>query len=274
MSKSKRAKARRDLRQLEKKEENLIEALAVSIANRDHLDDDVQSDKKHRDRLKSRKAAGKSYDEDLLDELNREIREGNERLAEVRKNIRDRRGWLKSTRIKIKRGRRRLRNMVRPKIIDLNLEFRDMAIQGAVDKVIGHYTAGPVDEGTGDAIRLNRSYHQAHLNKGWSGEAYMVNFTTDGDILILRPARFVGAHTLGENTGSYGVVCHGTTGDKPTKAQKRAMRWWAKNGHKRLMGDARTSVQPKRLRWYGHNDFNATSCPGSFKSTYRRKGAP
>src|SRR5690606_5769354 len=127
------------------------------------------------------------------------------------------------------------------------LGFRPMDLQGAVTKVIGHYTAGPRDQNTQDAIRLCRIYHQAHLNKGWSGIGYMLCFTVDGDILVLRPARYVGAHTAGNNTGSYGVMCHGTTGDRPTAAQKRAMRWWARHGDKRLMGHGQTSRRPVDL---------------------------
>ena len=147
-----------------------------------------------------------------------------------------------------------------------------MAIQGSVSKVIGHYTAGPQDEDTNDAIRLCKIYHQAHLNQGWSGEAYMLCFTTDGDILVLRPSKYVGAHTLGYNTGSYGIMMHGTTGDRPTKAQKKALRWWADHGHLGMMGNGQTSVKPGKLPWYGHNDYNPTSCPGEFKTTYRTKG--
>lgn len=270
---NKKRKLNKELRELEAQEHRLEKVLATAVANLESLDDDKAHDKRRRDNLKERKDEGRKYDPAELKRLNEEVRKANRRLAEVRKNIRRRKGWLKNTRIALRRKRRRLRNLIfRPKIIDLNLKFRPMAVQGSVNKVIGHYTAGPVDRGTNDAIRLCRLYHQAHLNRGWSGEAYMINFTRDGDILVLRPARYVGAHTLGYNTGSYGVMCHGTTGNRPSKAQKRAMRWWAKHGHEARMGDARTATQPKRLRWYGHNQFGATGCPGSFLKTYQTKG--
>ena len=29
----------------------------------------------------------------------------------------------------------------------------------------------------------------------------------------------------------------------------------------------------RKVRWYGHNDLNATACPGSFKTMYVSKGA-
>lgn len=257
---------------MEKKEATFAAALAEAVANRDRLDDDRSDDKKARDRLKKRKEEGKVYDEGKLKKLNDAVCSANDDLARVRKNINDRKGWLKKVRRQVKKKARQLRNRRKPRIIDLNLIFRAMATQGGVDKVIGHYTAGPQDQDTEDAIRLCRIYHQAHLNNGWSGEGYMLNFTVDGDILLLRPAKYVGAHTLGYNTGSYGIMMHGTTGDTATKAQKRTLRWWAKNGHTARMGSGQTAVKPGGVRWYGHNDFNPTGCPGSFKPTYVSKG--
>lgn len=257
---------------LEAKERHLLEAISESVAKRDRLDDDRLDDKKERDRLKKLKEQGKEYDQATLNNLNAALKITNAEIARTREQIQKRRGWLTRARVGIKRRRRRLRNLAQPKIIDLNLGFRPMATQGGIDKVIGHYTAGPQDKNTEDAIRLCRIYHQAHLNQGWSGEGYALNFTVDGNILVLRPAKYVGAHTLGYNTGSIGIMCHGTTGDTPTAAQKRAIRWWAKNGHKSIMGAARVAVRPADLKWYGHNDFNPTSCPGSFKSTYLSKG--
>ena len=265
-------KLKNEIIHLKKQEKELLKALSVSIANRERLDDDLADDRKEQDRLKTRKAHGQVYDKEKLREVNESIRVNREKVLVVRKRLAERRSNLKKIRIRIGKATRRLRNLAKPRIIDLDLAFRPMTIQGTVDKVIGHYTAGPQDENTKDAIRLCRLYHQAHLNQGWSGEAYMVCFTVDGDILVLRPARYVGAHTLGYNTGSYGVMCHGTTGDRPTGAQKRAMRWWAKNGHKRVMGKAQTQKRPDSYRWYGHNDFNATGCPGSFKPSFLAKG--
>lgn len=260
------------LRKLERQEDKLVRALAQAIATRDQIEDDQKLDKKKRDRLKDRKERDKVYNADRLRELNEGIRDANRELRRVRKNIEQRKGWLTKTRRAIKRTRRRIRNAARPKVIDLKLGFRPMTLQGSVNKVIGHYTAGPQDQDREDAIRLCHIYHQSHLNNGWSGEGYMLNFTVDGDILVLRPARYVGAHTLNFNTGSYGIMCHGTTGDRPSKAQKRAMRWWAKNGHKQIMGAGRTTVKPGSLPWYGHKQFGATSCPGEYLRTYQNKG--
>lgn len=269
---NRRKRLRAEVADLEKQEKTCLEALATSIANRERLDADLTADRKERDRLKKRKAQGREYDQAKLKELNEKIRRDRRKLELIQTRLRQRRTRRQRLAQAIQRRRTRLRSLLRPRIIDLDLDFRPMTTQSTVNKVIGHYTAGPQDQSTEDAIRLCRIYHQAHLNQGWSGEAYMLCFTVDGDILVLRPARYVGAHTLGYNTGSYGVMCHGTTGDRPTKAQKRAMRWWAKNGHKALMGKGQTQKRPADYPWYGHNDFNPTGCPGSFKPTYLAKG--
>lgn len=270
---TRRQEMKRQIKNMERKESQLEEALAQAIARRENLDDDLTSDRAKRDRLKERKENDQVYDRQLLAKLNTEIRETRQELVAQRQKIEQRRTWLQRQRRRLKRARRRFRNVFfRPKIIDLNLSFRAMAPQTRVNRVIGHYTAGPQDRDTDDAIRLCRIYHQAHLNNGWSGEGYMLNFTVDGDILLLRPAKYVGAHTLGYNTGSYGIMMHGTTGDTATFQQKRALRWWGKHGHEAIMRSGQTSVRPDRLQWYGHNDFNPTSCPGSFKNTYRQKG--
>ncbi len=261
-----------EVAELRKKEKKLIEAIAKAVSKRERMDDDRLDDKVEAKRLRARREKGEGYDPQRLALLNTELQLANAELSKVRNEIKRRRSRLNRVRRNLKKQRTRLRNRLRPKIIDLNLGFRAMATQSSVDKVIGHYTAGPQDENTEDAIRLCHIYHQAHLNQGWSGEAYMLCFTVDGDILLLRPAKYVGAHTLGYNTGSYGIMMHGTTGDKPTAAQKKSLQWWAKNGQGKVMGSGQTSVIPGKLKWYGHNDFNSTSCPGDFKPTYRAKG--
>lgn len=267
-----RQRLRAEIADLKAQEKQLLEALAVSIANRERLDADLTADRKKRDRLKARKEQGRVYDKAELKRLNEQIRRDRTKLYAVRARLRKCRTRRQKVRRAIRRRAVRLRNLARPRIIDVGLTFRPMTIQGTVDKVIGHYTAGPQDTDTQDAIRLCRIYHQAHLNKGWSGEAYHLCFTVDGDILLLRPTRYVGAHTLNFNTGSYGIVCHGTTGDRPTKAQKRALRWWAKHGHETLMGKGRTQHRPGTYHWGVHRDYNPTACPGSFSETYKSKG--
>ena len=258
-----------DRRALKKKEKDLIRTISNKIAKVEKINDDKATLKKAKSK---EKLSGKPYSSPEIAKLNKEIAELNDRLREIRKAQKKRRNLLERIRDDIQEKTTQIRNSRKPKIINLNLEFKPMTTQGSVDKVIGHYTAGPRDENTKDAIRLCKLYHQSHLNQGWSGEAYMLCFTSDGNILLLRPSKYVGAHTLGYNTGSYGIMMHGTTGDKATPAQKRALRWWANNGDKAIMKSGQTKIKPKNIKWYGHNDFNATSCPGEFKETYTTKG--
>lgn len=226
----------------------------------------------YNDKRKVKKDINKEHESEVRKELRQERKDLNVRIREIRKAQAARQNVLQKLKNRISKTINKIRQRKNPRIINLNLDFRAMSTQGGIDKVIGHYTAGPRDKDTKDAIRLCKVYHQMHLNNGWSGEGYMLCFTVDGNILVLRPAKYVGAHTLGYNTGSYGIMMHGTTGDKPSDAQLEAIKWWAKNGNKTIMGEGKTIVRPKNLKWYGHNDFNATSCPGEFKNAYVSKG--
>jgi hypothetical protein len=256
-----------------KREKKLIEKkLAKKIAEAEHVNDEKIVDKKQRDKIKAKKLNDDPYNSERLKELNAEIEKANKDLKRIKKSNNQRRTKVEKLGNQISNLSKRIFKKRRPKIIVLDLDFRAMSTQGSIDKVIGHYTAGPRDKDTKDAIRLCKIYHQAHLNNGWSGEGYALCFTSDGNILVLRPAKYVGAHTLGYNTGSIGIMVHGTTGDKATEAQKKALRWWSENGHKSVMKSGQIKAKPKNLKWYGHNDFNPTSCPGSFKETYISKG--
>ncbi len=89
---------------------------------------------------------------------------------------------------------------------------------------------------------------------------YHIGLGPEGGIYLLRPLRYSGAHTLGYNTGFVGLSVHGTTGDTWTGPQLRALR----------SALSRFGLQNKPV--YGHNDKNATACPGSFKAGYVSKG--
>jgi len=264
------------LKNLEKQEERQLKEIARLVAAAEKVNAERKEDLEKKKSIKKQKYSGKEYDAQELKILNNDIKRNTAKLEVIRTSIKSEKRRNRNLKRNISIVRKNLAKLEarlnKPKIIDLNLDFKPMAIQGSVNKVIGHYTAGPKDKDTKDAIRLCKIYHQAHLNQGWSGEAYMLCFTSDGNILLLRPSKYVGAHTLGYNTGSYGIMMHGTTGDKPTNAQLRALRWWGKNGHKAIMGKCATVIQPNKLPWYGHNDFNPTSCPGEFKQAYKSQG--
>lgn len=147
---------------------------------------------------------------------------------------------------------------------------------GPEHHVTGHYTAGPLDRSDKHAIELVRSYHQAHKNKGWGGLGYHFCITRKGNIILGRPLMLKGAHTGGHNTGNVGVMMHGTTGDKPTRAQRRAYRWLLANAHTRSMpATHRTDLDLRSARRHGHNSWighTSNGCPGLFKPMYLRGG--
>lgn len=153
---------------------------------------------------------------------------------------------------------RRLRNSVKPKVIDLGatLEFRAMTPQVKPVDSIGHYTAGPIDDDDDEALDLWRRVHAAHLAQGWSGIGYQIGITRAGTIVKLRPLDCVGSHTLNHNTGQAGLSVHGTTGDTWTKPQLRAL----KAARRKFGLTGRKTV---------HNDWMATGCPGDFESGYK-----
>lgn len=155
----------------------------------------------------------------------------------------------------------------------LGLRFDNLFGQlGPETSVTGHYTAGPVDQSDRDAIRLCRAYHAAHKGKGWGGVGYHFCITRKGNIIGLRPLVLKGTHVGGWNTSNVGIMMHGTTGDRPTRAQARAYRWLIKNAHTRRVPRAHRSDRDlRKARRRGHNDWQgheSNGCPGSFKKLY------
>lgn len=162
----------------------------------------------------------------------------------------------------------------RPKIIDPRFKVEaKYGPLGPLTAVIGHHTAGPRDKTDGHAVDLWTKYHAQHKAQGWGGIGYHIGVTSAGSIVLLRPSGLKGAHTAQANTGHLGVVVHGTVGDKPTKAQLRAIRWLCRYAHtSRMPASHRAPVKLDAVRWTGHNDWNATACPGTFKPMYVSKG--
>lgn len=161
----------------------------------------------------------------------------------------------------------------RPDIIELDLAVRPLwGALGVEHYVTGHHTAGPTDRNLNDAIRLCRSYHEAHAAKGWGGIGYHYCIARTGELLLLRPVTMKGAHVGGHNTGNPGVMCHGTTGDRPTAEQAATLRWLLANAHTDVMPRShRTGRDLRDARLRGHNDWpgHATNaCPGTHKRMY------
>lgn len=163
----------------------------------------------------------------------------------------------------------------RPKVIDLDLSVANLfGPLGAYVETVGHYTGGPRDTSDSHGAALLRSYHHAHAAKGWGGIGYHYAILRSGTILLLRPTALKGCHVALHNTGRLGIVMPGTTGDRPTPAQVASFRWLLANAHTSALPAAhRAPVRLADRPVVGHNDLNATSCPGSFKRMYTTKGA-
>jgi hypothetical protein len=162
---------------------------------------------------------------------------------------------------RVRRLARKARNRARPPVIDLQLRpVEAMADQPNRIGSVGHYTAGVDAEDDEQAVRLWRGVDAQHKAQSWSMIGYHIGLGPDGGIYLLRPIGKVGAHTAGANTGRTGFSVHGTTGDTWTKPQLRALRYALK----------KYGLQD--LPVWGHNDLNATACPGAFKPGYTSKG--
>jgi hypothetical protein len=158
-----------------------------------------------------------------------------------------------------------------PKIRELGVTVIDLfGGLGTIARTIGHYTAGPRDRNDDHAIALWRQYHAQHASQGWGGIGYHYGITSAGTIVLLRPVGFKGAHTAGTNTGSVGIVVHGTLGETMTRAQRASLTWLYDNAHtSALPFRHRASRSLRSVRHAVHKDFNATSCPGSYESDYK-----
>ena len=148
---------------------------------------------------------------------------------------------------------------------------------GPLGAVSGHYTADRADRSDEDALTLFRQHDAYHDSRWGDGIAYHYGLTRAGTLVLLRPTRFRGTGVGGHNTGNVHIVCHGTTGTKPSALQAGALRWLHENSHRRAMpASHRLPVSMSRLRALGHTDWpgpgGATSCPGGFKRMYLNRG--
>lgn len=149
---------------------------------------------------------------------------------------------------------------------------------GAFYATTGHYTAGPVPVSDQDGLRLLRAYHEYHRRLGWGGLSYSYAILPSGTLVLGHSPHHRAAHVLGHNTGNVGVVMPGTTGDKPTQAQLRTLRWLVANAHTTRVPSSHRLTKPMTeapvvLR--PHQDWpgNATGCPGDFRPAYESRGS-
>ena len=139
--------------------------------------------------------------------------------------------------------------------------------------VTGHYSAGARARNRAEGIARAKEFHNFHKNtRGWGGVAYHYIIADDGTLICGRPTILKGAHTGGANTSNIGVNCPGTTGDKPTDAQKATYRWLLANAHTGAMPKPhRTDVDLRQATLRGHNQWpghETNGCPGLFRAMY------
>ena len=159
------------------------------------------------------------------------------------------------------------------------------SVAGSVQLAVVHHSASSNAYGPGDVPGLLRSTQAYHMDgRGWSDIAY--NFVVDkyGGLWegrgggIDRPV--IGAHAMGFNTGSVGVMVLGDyTSATPTAAAlesvsrvigwKLALHGVDPSGAAHFVSGGSTSIPAGQLvylpRVVGHQDVGSTSCPGSIQ---------
>ena len=128
-----------------------------------------------------------------------------------------------------------------------------------------------------EGIARAKSFHAFHKSpppqgRGWGGLAYHYIIADDGTVICGRPTILKGAHTGGANSSNIGVNCPGTTGDKPTTAQKQTYQWLLANAHTAAMPKPhRTDVDLRQAELHGHKQWpghESNGCPGLFLTMY------
>jgi len=168
-----------------------------------------------------------------------------------------------------------------PRIItahSMGLAFQNLFGQlGPERHITGHYSAGARARNAQEGIARAREFHAFHKNpppqgRGWGGLAYHYIIADDGTLICGRPTILKGAHTGRANSNNIGVNCPGTTGDRPTAAQKRTYQWLLTNAHTAAMPKPhRTDVDLRQAALHGHNQWpghTTNGCPGLFLAMY------
>jgi len=123
-----------------------------------------------------------------------------------------------------------------------------------INKIIVHCTATP--EGREVSVKEITAWHKA---RGFSDIGYHYIVALDGKIYEGRPVQLSGAHCLGHNANSIGVVYVGGM-DKNMKKAKDTRTPEQKDGLARLLKSL-VLIHPE-AQIYGHRDFEKNKeCP-------------
>ncbi len=142
--------------------------------------------------------------------------------------------------------------MERVKIIETNLQFKDLIQRSCTEKIVIHHTGNPEDDNLSAA-----EIHQSHLNQGWTGIGYHFVVRKDGSIERGRPLECIGSHTYGYNQCSIGIhVCGNFEIAEPTQEQLNVLPMLIAD-----LCDTYGLIAGKDIV-LGHRDLMATACPG------------
>jgi hypothetical protein len=166
--------------------------------------------------------------------------------------------------------------MSAPRILaadEIGLEFRDVfGPLGPARNLTGHFSAGPRAGDWRQAVTVARRLHVEHLDLGWGGCGYHFLIADDGTLLCLRPAELQGAHVGGHNGENIGVICAGTAGHRPTRAQRETYSWLLRRAHTdalpsahRPAGELAAAELHVHHVWHGHS---TNPCAGWFEEMF------
>ena len=131
------------------------------------------------------------------------------------------------------------------KIIETNLQFKDMNIRKSTERIILHHA---------DAKSCSaEDIHRWHLNNGWSGAGYHFLVRKDGTIYRLRPEDKVGAHAYGANYDSLGICFEGDYMEEDMPEDQ-------KEAGKELVAYLKNKYGISTVQ--KHKDVCSTNCPG------------
>lgn len=137
------------------------------------------------------------------------------------------------------------------------------ARQTTIKAGVQHHTAMQTlsaDASVADEKARMRQLQSIHQGQGWTDIGYALVAFPSGRIYEGRPSQYVGAHTLGHNTGFAGWSLDGNyETSRPTKKAVEACR------------RCREILNAERVRLYGHYELNATACPGKNLKPYLRR---
>lgn len=119
--------------------------------------------------------------------------------------------------------------------------------------VVVHHSVTAEGKSRPEVEAILRQIDDQHRSQGWGGIGYNLAVDYAGRIYRARGINIIGCHAADNNGRNYGVCYIGDGRDRITNAAVEAIRQCVKLLQQR---------SDKRLKIMGHQDLNATACPG------------